>query len=104
MIKACFFRKNDLLVGFSVSGHSGYAESGFDIVCAAVSSAVQLTANNITDFFGIAAKVSADENTVSLRLEVLSDDADKLINGLLTHLEFISEEFENNVDIKFTEV
>ena len=32
---------------FTVDGHSGYAESGSDIVCASVSSAVWLTINGI---------------------------------------------------------
>ena len=104
MIKASFFRKNNSLTGFSISGHSGYADSGSDIVCASVSSAAQLTANNITDFFHIQAKVSAEDNTLSLRLEMPSDDADRLIRGLAAHLELISEEFQNYVDIKFTEV
>ena len=48
MIQAKILRRNGRTAGFSVSGHAGYADSGKDIVCAAVSSAVQLTANGIT--------------------------------------------------------
>ena len=57
------------LVGFSVSGHAGYADAGEDIVCAAVSSAVQLTANGITEILGLSASVEAEGDTVSLRLQ-----------------------------------
>jgi uncharacterized protein len=42
MIKIKIFRQNDGKVsGFSVNGHSGTAEHGEDIVCAAVSSLAQ---------------------------------------------------------------
>ena len=37
MIRVAFFRKEGRIVGFESEGHAGYAESGSDIVCAAVS-------------------------------------------------------------------
>ena len=43
MTKIEFFNHDGRINGFAVSGHSGYAEEGSDIVCAAVSSAVKLT-------------------------------------------------------------
>ena len=50
MIRAEFYESDGLMSGFTFSGHAGYAESGSDVVCAAVSSAVQLTANLLEDF------------------------------------------------------
>ena len=38
---------------FTVSGHSGYAEEGSDIVCAAVSTAVQSVAIGASEVIGI---------------------------------------------------
>lgn len=35
------YRKKDLFIGFECSGHSDYSEAGSDIVCAAISTAVQ---------------------------------------------------------------
>ena len=35
------YRKGSIYIGFECSGHSGYAEAGSDIVCAAISTAVQ---------------------------------------------------------------
>ena len=43
MIKAVFAVKGEKFIGFTVKGHSGYAESGNDIICAGVSSALMLT-------------------------------------------------------------
>ena len=36
-------------VGFEVKGHTGWSINGDDILCAAISSAVQLVANGITE-------------------------------------------------------
>ena len=50
--------RRDRVVGFRVTGHAGYAESGSDIVCAGVTTAVQLVANGITECAGIIAEVA----------------------------------------------
>lgn len=73
------FEKN----AFSISGHSGYAESGSDIVCAAVSSMTMLVANTITDVFKDKADIKVDEaqNEVSLRLINGSEKSMELIEG-----------------------
>ena len=42
MTTVAFSMEGDRIVSFEVRGHSGYAEEGEDIVCAAVSSAVNL--------------------------------------------------------------
>ena len=107
MINAVFYRKQSLLSGFSVSGHSGYAEAGSDIVCAAVSSAVQLTCNTITDFWGNDAEVSADENKISLMLTDYcgADECSfQLIESLKTHLEMISQDYKGTIKLSITEV
>ena len=49
MIRVEFTKSGELLTSFSVSGHAGYDDYGHDIVCASVTSAVQLTANGITE-------------------------------------------------------
>ena len=40
MTRCEFYTEEDRITGFSISGHSGYAENGQDIVCAAISTAV----------------------------------------------------------------
>ena len=50
MIRADFFANADgALLGFSVLGHSGLAQEGEDILCAAVSSAAYMTANTVLE-------------------------------------------------------
>ena len=45
MIQVKFFRQGNAVWGFSESGHAAYAESGDDIVCAAVSAMTMLVIN-----------------------------------------------------------
>lgn len=104
MIRAEFYESQGKFMGFSISGHAGYAESGYDIVCSAVSSAVELTANLITDGFNIPAKVSTVDDTVICMLELQDEISEKLIKMLKVHLGLISEEFPKTIKITTTEV
>ena len=49
------------ITGFDVQGHSGYAEAGADIVCAAITSAVRLVEATVNDVLGLAASVKVRE-------------------------------------------
>ena len=53
MTRVEFFSEGDKITGFCCQGHSGYAESGADIVCAAVSTAVTFAETTITDVLGV---------------------------------------------------
>ena len=68
MTKVEFFTQDDRITGFCCSGHSGYGEAGTDIVCAAVSAAVNLTECTVNDVCGARAKVRVDEAKASVTL------------------------------------
>ena len=105
MIRAEFFSQAGRLTGFTVSGHAGYADAGEDIVCAAVSSAVQLTANGITEVLGMKARVTAKGDTVSLKMDSLpSEDGEAFLKALRLHLEVLAEDYPKNVKLTCTEV
>ena len=61
MTRCEFFMEDERITGFSVSGHSGYAEAGSDIVCAAVSAVVTMAEATINDVCGAKAKVTTAE-------------------------------------------
>ena len=103
MIRAEFYEKQGLLTGFKFSGHSGYAESGKDIVCAAVSSAVQLTAN-ILDELGFAPQVTVEDNVIECICGDGGDRTSRLLNVLKQHFEAILEEFPNTIKTTISEV
>lgn len=106
MINAEFFKsaETERMLGFSVSGHSGMADMGFDIVCASVSSAVMLTANTISEIFKLEAKVKDLGNEILLKLGNDPDGTgDKLLLGLLTHLYMVSEQFPQALKVVVTD-
>lgn len=105
MILAEFFKKNGKYVGFQISGHAGYDEYGLDIACASVSSAVQLTANTITEFMKIKADVNVLSDTISLNInEDSTGMSSVIIESLKYHLELISQQLKKTIRIKATEV
>lgn len=108
MTEVIFFKSaecSDTLVGFHVYGHSGFADSGEDIVCSAISSAVIMTANTITDIFYARADVSADnDGDVRLMLKEQSEACEKLLQGLKLHLLELEKQYSGFINVKFTEV
>ena len=99
MIEASFVKSSGRFTGFTVTGHAGYADSGSDIVCAGVSSAVQLTANAITESFGVPAKVRVMENRISLKLprDCDSAPAQQLIEALYEHISLIAHDHQGTI-------
>ncbi len=102
MITASFFKSNGKLVGFRISGHSGYAESGSDIVCAAVSAMTMLTVNNITESFGILSTVTAEEESATIDFKLVLEDERGciLIAGLKRELEALANDYPKNIRVK----
>lgn len=104
MITAEFFKRNEKLCGFLVKGHSGFADSGEDIVCASVSSAVQMVTNTITECFKIKADVSVLNNKIQLVVPQTDENVEKILDGLYLHLTIISEDYEGTLKITTSEV
>jgi len=101
-----FLTEGSRITGFEVSGHSGYADAGSDIVCAAITSAVRLTEATVNDVFGLAAAVKVREKTgsVSLRLPGgLSERDEHAVQGLLSGLMFyfseLHDEYPDNIEV-----
>lgn len=107
MIRARFFCDDEKMYGFEISGHAGYADKGKDIVCASVSSAVQMTANTITDIIGEKADVKAAGDNISLRLNMsgeTNDSVQAVMKGLHLHLSILSDQFEGTIRVEDSEV
>ena len=102
MIQARFYGSKGILTGFIFSGHSRYAEAGQDVACAAVSSAVQLTANMLEEF-GFAPDVKVGDNLIECRVAP-NKDASRMLMQLKLHFEAILEEFPNTINITISEV
>jgi len=84
MTKCEFFTQDDRITGFSVSGHSGYAASGSDIVCAAISAVVTMAEATINDVCGAKAKVRVKEDDARITLTLpASCDEEETVQAVL---------------------
>lgn len=104
MIKAVFKVTDGKTVGFTLSGHAGFAESGNDIVCAGVSSAVMLVVNAITENFKIKAQAKDLGNEIQFELCEENNIASNLLDALKSHLGILSKEFSGTITIENMEV
>ena len=96
MIKFRTVRNTDGFVRqFTVSGHSGFAQSGEDIVCAAVSSTVWMTINGIEkQNLARLSYVERDGFVDCIVEEKLSDGADVLLNSLVMFIAELSGQYK----------
>ena len=103
MTKVEFFTQEDRITGFCVSGHSGYGKEGTDIVCAAVSTAVQMAEATLNDVLGVRAKtrVNADEARITLTLPAASEEdaAQAVLAGMMITLCDLRDEYPDYIEV-----
>jgi hypothetical protein len=98
MIKVNILKSNNHIESIEISGHSNYADAGYDIVCAAVSSITTTTVNGIlciTDSI----KVEDDGNV--LKIAVLKSDeiTVKLLDNMIKLFEGIQKQYKKNIKV-----
>ncbi|MBQ8297589.1 MAG: ribosomal-processing cysteine protease Prp [Ruminococcus sp.] len=103
MIRAEFFKSKGAFIGFKICGHAGYDVSGKDVVCAAVSSAVQLTMNLLNDL-GFEPDVLISDNLIKCSVSRTSSASAIILEDLKQHFESILEEFPKTIKITISEV
>ena len=95
-------------MGFSVSGHADAGVFGRDIVCAAVSSAVMLTANTITDYLYCKADVKDQGNRILLVIKdpdsAMSIAAKQVIASFHNHLHELAKESKGKIKVSVREM
>ena len=106
MTTVAFHLEGSRIVGFEVKGHSGYAEEGSDIVCAAVTSAVRLCECTINDVLGLeaAVKVRQKDASISLKLpgslgQTNESTCQALLTGLMVHFVQLAEEYPDFISV-----
>ena len=104
MTRCEFFTENERITGFSVSGHSGYAENGSDIVCAAISAVVSMAEATINDVCGAKAKVRVkDEDArVTLTLPVSCDEEESVqavLAGMMLTLLSLRDDYPDYIEV-----
>ena len=106
-----FFRRPDgALTGYRAEGHTGYAEAGEDIVCAAVSALTQATLNGLKNVLKAPVMFDIDDAAATLEARLTPEateaqirQAQLLLRTLLEGLQAIQRSYPRNVRIFFEE-
>ena len=101
------FRMEDgRITGFDAMGHSGYAEEGSDIVCAAVTSAIRLVEATVNDVLGLAASVKVREQDAAILFRLpgglaptTESTCQTLLTGLMVYLAQLHDEYPDNIEV-----
>ena len=104
MTRCEFFTEEDRITGFSISGHSGYAEAGSDIVCAAISAVVTMAEATINDVCGAKAKVRVGEEDarITLKLPKSCDEEETVqavLAGMMVTLISLQEDYSDFIEV-----
>ena len=104
MTTGTFHMEGDRLTGFDSQGHSGYAEEGADIVCAAVSAAVAMAEATINDVCGANAKVRVkdEQARITLTLPAVCDEEDTIqavLAGMLVTLCGMRDDYPDYIEV-----
>ena len=106
MTTVTFHTEGSRITGFDASGHSGYAEEGGDIVCAAVTSTVRLIECVLNDVMGLCAAVKVNEKTahISLRIpgslgQTAENACQTLLTGMMVSLTELHSEYPDYIEV-----
>ncbi len=106
MITILFKKQNNNFLAMEITGHSGYAPAGQDIVCSAVSSLAQTLNLGLSNVVGINTNLLVDENVpiFSLTLPKLNGkqqtDAQLLFKTTYLALKDIANQYKKYITIK----
>ncbi len=97
-------------ISFECTGHAGYAESGEDIVCAAVSAATELVIN-VLEQFSVGLDIKISEKTARVFVKVLScsendckrEEITHVLDGYLGYIQSVAEEYPKNLKCIITQ-
>ena len=105
MLKATVYTDSEKKpFGFQISGHSGHAEYGSDIVCSAVSALAENTVNSIEKFTKDEPSVLAvneEEGFLHYRLKTVGKESGLLLDSLVLGLQNIADSYGQFVQIRY---
>ena len=104
MTRCEFFMEEDRITGFSISGHSGYAEAGADIVCAYITAVVTMAEATINDICGAKAKVRVKDADarITLTLPASCDEEDTVqavLAGMMLTLCNLRDDYPDYIEV-----
>lgn len=99
-------KANGKILSVEASGHTGYAESGEDIVCAALSAIIQTAALGLTEVAKIAATIDRNDEDGYFRLTLPSlgeekrHEADLILETALCGITDIAKSYTDFIKLE----
>jgi len=106
MTKVIVIRKDNHIVEVECSGHTGYAEEGEDIICAALSSIVQTALLGLMQVAGIRAEYERldRDGYISIKIPELKTgkrhDADMILDTMLLGVSDLYESYSDFIELE----
>ena len=116
MTKITFFRSGGSFYGFREQGHTGYADEGQDILCAALSAMTMLIVNTIELAYASDVDYSVNEGATEIKVmskaalaEFEDDDRKRyavsgLFCGYFYQLNDLTEEYYDNLSVEVVDL
>ena len=111
MTTVTFTTKGQRIEAVEFKGHAALADTGEDVLCAALTSAIRLIETTVNDVLavGAAVKVKEEKALISLKLPVdMGEDNETacqaLLAGLMVYLTDLAGEYPENLTVLDTEV
>ncbi len=109
MVRMMVFVSDGNVIGYEMKGHSGYAEAGQDIVCAAVSVLAQTGANALEKLTGVEPEVQMEDGYLQVMLptnlkERERKQAKTIVDTILVGLEDVVDAYPEYLELRYREV
>lgn len=99
MINVRIKKEKDVIKYINISGHAGYAEEGYDIVCASVSCIAITTVNALISIDEDCIIYSESDGLLEIGIMKHSEVIDKLIDNMINLLENLSQQYKEYIKI-----
>ena len=99
MTKVKITQVNDLVYDVTIDGHSGYAESGSDIVCSAISGAVEVTMRMLEKDPTVTFDIDKANAIIKIAVKQPNTYTNDCLNSLIGFLEDLSSEYRKFLKI-----
>ena len=93
----------------TILGHAMYDDYGKDIVCAAVSSALQMVTNGLTEILKLKCEIKKNDNNIALKI-MINNKTDALKSGyafiesFYLHLKLLAKTYKKTIKVIILEV
>ena len=99
MIKIHIKYENEKINYIKISGHSGYADAGSDIVCASISTICVTTVNALVRYNENSLLYTDSDGLLEIGIMLHDNIIDMLVENMVCLFESLSEQYPKNVKI-----